>query len=209
MFETEIINRINNFGQIWKLRQDFCEIEHDMLYLGNMYEAASVVVPYEFTIVDLGCYMAAQAFLFSRHKRYVGVDEFDNESASIAGYTPPERFTTYNCEHITDSIEHYLKNCGIEDKKKAFAIMNAVPDPTGELKKLVLATFPNAVIKYPREEGIGQGACSNDTLRLCRIMEQAECPYTKNYLRQNLEEAEKYDALREKVEKEILRFQRK
>ena len=81
--------------------------------------------------------------------------------------------------------------------------MNAVPDPLIKLKSLLFSTFPNIVIKYPGKSGERQGDYAKEVLHLTDTLEQADYPYTKEYLRRNPDETEKYRKLREKVEQEI------
>ena len=56
------------------LSQDYCELEPDFLCFEPAYQAVAKYVPKDYIIVDCGCYLALQAYLFREHRRYIGID---------------------------------------------------------------------------------------------------------------------------------------
>lgn len=100
------------------------ELEPDFMCFENLYKAVADYVPTDYTIVDLGCYMAAQCYYFKNHKRYVGVDYYEKRMHS-SGYVPPLRFETENTVHFQMSIDDYLDEHKTNDK--TYYIMSAVP----------------------------------------------------------------------------------
>lgn len=102
----------------------------------DVYDAVRSFVPKERTIVDLGCYLAAQAFLFDDYKKYVGVDVVDMK-----------RFETNNSLHFMMSIQEFVKKHG-DEYKDAFAVCAYVPDR--EAADLVRHSFADCLVYYPR-----------------------------------------------------------
>ena len=167
-YNLTVYNKIKKSEQLFKLNHYYCEIEPDFLYMGSIYEAASILIPKDYVIIDLGCYMAAQAFLFDEFNGYIGVDNFDTKDSY------PLRFYTENTMHITDDIRLFLKNVitngyienlhspkvGMEKvlPQDCYVIANAVTALLDDAtKQLLLNTFPNVAIEYPGEESCYQG----------------------------------------------------
>lgn len=106
----------------------------------EQYRALAQIIPTHFTIVDAGCYLAAQSWLFAAHRRYIGVDV-----CTLDRFTPP------NAEHHVTSIQHFV--AGHPDLARdptVFAICNYVPD--GSATRLVRETFRNVFCFYPAPE---------------------------------------------------------
>ena len=54
------------------LSQDECELDVDFLGFTEVYRSLSKIIPKHFTVIDFGCYLAAQCYCFGNHKKYVG-----------------------------------------------------------------------------------------------------------------------------------------
>lgn len=50
-----------------------CELDYTFLGFIDHYKRIADTVPSTYTIVDLGCYLAAQAWLFKDHEAYIGL----------------------------------------------------------------------------------------------------------------------------------------
>lgn len=119
--------------------QERCEIDFEFLGFTEQYKMLSSVIPKDFTIVDLGCYMAFQSHYFKDHKQYIGVDVCELE-----------RYKTSNSTHFTMSIQEFiisvLPTLNL-DLGKTFAICNYVPDT--EATSFARKTFSNIFCFYP------------------------------------------------------------
>src|ERR1035437_8781883 len=71
------------------------DIGCEFLGFVDIYKNLSAIIPKHFTVIDLGCAFAPQAFFFKDHRKYVGVD--DTLSAD-------ERFHADNTEHHNMTI---------------------------------------------------------------------------------------------------------
>ena len=49
------------------MSQDRCELEYDFLGFLNVYKPLSELIPKNHIVIDFGCYLAAQSYLFSEH----------------------------------------------------------------------------------------------------------------------------------------------
>lgn len=104
----------------------------------SVYDAVRQFVPKSRVIVDLGCYYAAQAWLFDEYEKYVGVDVL-----GVSG----SRFEPPNAEHYEMSIQKFIEEHG-DEYAGAFAICSYVPDD--EAMRLVRETFNDCLVYYPR-----------------------------------------------------------
>lgn len=122
------------------LRQPMCELDADFMGFTDIYKALASIIPKHFTVVDLGCYCAAQSYYFTRHAKYIGVD-----------VNTLERFTPYNATHYVMRIQDFCKN-KIQnlDLETTFAICSYVPDEGA--KKIARQTFKNIYVYYPARE---------------------------------------------------------
>lgn len=119
------------------VNQVMCEYEHDFLGFIDVYNAVAMFVPKHRTIIDFGCYLAAQAYFFAGHRKYIGVDVVDLK-----------RFTPSNTEHYICSIQQFIKeHPELSNDNNVFAICSYVPDK--EAQDLVRKTFKNCLIYYP------------------------------------------------------------
>lgn len=119
------------------------EVDIDGSFLGfvDIYWHLSVIIPRHFTVVDLGCAYAPQAFFFEDHARYIGVDCGDHE-----------RFAAKNTTHYTMTIDAFLKKYGAEvDKEESFAICSYVPPWHGDNRRMVRELFSNLFVYYPHD----------------------------------------------------------
>ncbi len=126
-----------------------CELAPDFLGFVDIYERLSEIIPTCWTVVDLGCANAAQAFFFDRHLSYIGVDLL----------TPvDERFAAANSSHFEATIGDYIaSHVGKLDLGTTFAICSYVPPWYDDNCRLVRESFKNVFTYYP---------CSRTNLRL-------------------------------------------
>lgn len=123
------------------MKQPHCEYDlGDYGFMGflSVYDAVRRIVPKDRTIVDLGCYLGAQALLFDEYMEYIGVDVIDMQ-----------RFASPNTTHYAMTIQDFIEMHG-ERYKDAFAICSYVPDE--EAQRMVRETFKDCLVYYPRSE---------------------------------------------------------
>jgi hypothetical protein len=92
------------------------------------------MIPQHWTVIDFGCYVAAQAWYFKDHSRYIGVD-----------VNRLKRFRFGNTTHLRMPISEAIPKLKL-DLQETFAICNYVPSPEVDL---VRKTFPNLYVYYP------------------------------------------------------------
>lgn len=118
---------------------DMCDIDYEFLGFTEIYEHLAAIVPAHWTIVDLGCAFAPQAWLFRDHKAYVGVD-----------LNTPVRFSAPNTKHYEISIEDFVKEHAADfDQHTTFAICSYVPPWHGDNMKIARNNFKNVFTYYP------------------------------------------------------------
>lgn len=127
------------------MSQKECELEHDFLGFINVYRPLSLVIPKHFTVIDFGCYVAAQSYYFKDHKRYIGVD-----------VCKLDRFTPKNADHYYMKIQDYMvkglpRLLAGTSLDSIYAICSYVPDR--DATKMVRETFHNVTSYYPYENG--------------------------------------------------------
>ncbi len=133
---------------IFVCSQRYCEFDRDFLGFISEYRSVSEFLPKDMTVIDLGCYLAAQSYFFTQFSEYIGVD-IVGESNPVF---PLKRFSAKNATHYEMSIKDFLKNVApsilTENKnEKVAVVMNYVPDFT--VTDEVLKTFKNVFINYP------------------------------------------------------------
>lgn len=135
-YESLMREVVDNGGVELERLMDYprCEYDGDFLGFLNVYDAARSVAPKCMTIVDLGCYMAAQAVLFRDYSRYIGIDSCD---------VPMMR--QGNAEYHVATIQDYLDT--LDDTSGMFAICSYVPDE--EARRLVREKFDDCLVYYP------------------------------------------------------------
>lgn len=110
-----------------KLSYGMSELEFDFLGFEHVYLPIAEMVPKNFTIVDLGCYQAAQAYAFENHARYFGVDYYDRLISR--SFIPPLRFLPNNASHYVMSIEEFMeKYLNTFDLDETYFIMSYVSE---------------------------------------------------------------------------------
>lgn len=110
----------------------------------GVYKYLSVMIPYHFTVVDLGCGFNPQSFYFTQHKRFVAVDNFPRA----------ERFKSPNCDFYQMSIEDFIrKHLADFCLEETFAICSFVPPWGADNMELVRNNFKNVYTYYPHERG--------------------------------------------------------
>lgn len=123
-----------------------CDIAPDFLGFVGIYERLSEIVPLGWTVIDLGCACAAQAFFFEKHAKYIGVDLL----------TPVNhRFRAGNTFHFHGTIAQFLeeRSAPAEWLDTTFAICSYVPPWHGDNLKLTRAAFKNVFTFYPAHTG--------------------------------------------------------
>jgi len=123
--------------------QDMCDIDCEFLGFTKVYMALASIIPLHWTVIDLGCAYAPQAFIFQNHKAYIGVDG-----------SPCERFTAPNTTHYECSAGKFIRNHAHEfDKEQTFAICSYVPNWFAENAiELTRQNFKNVFTFYPSGE---------------------------------------------------------
>jgi hypothetical protein len=160
-----------------------CDINREFLGFLGIYERLSQIIPKHWTIVDLGCAYAPQAFLFRDHAKYVGVDlpwknlEFYPE-AKIERFQAPN--TVIYEMSIAKFIEQHIGNFSLDT---TFAICSYVPPWGGDNMKCAREAFKNVFTYYPAGGTIpswllrgerkprtsGRGGCQPPASRLSRL----------------------------------------
>lgn len=136
------------------LREPDCELDGDFLGFEDLYAAASVVLDKSLTVIDLGCYVAAQAWFFKDFKAYIGVDHYELfESPYIEN---PGRFIgPPNASMVQMDAVDWLETCDL-DFKQTIVIVSAVPD--GRVYRAVKSLCDNFAAWYPGEGFMAAGA---------------------------------------------------
>lgn len=128
------VQEVNN-----KLRQDMCELDISFGGFEDNYFIIADKVPNDYTIIDFGCNMAPQSYLFKNHVAYVGIDT-----------CRLDRFSTDNTIHYTMTIQEFFKKEFDKYRdKNIYAICNFVPDD--EARELVFNNCENCLVYYPEE----------------------------------------------------------
>lgn len=119
------------------LGQPRIELDYEFLGFTEVYGAVLNFAPKHYTIVDLGCYVAAQAYLFKNYEKHIGVDVCELE-----------RFKPENAIHYQITIQEYLlKHTNDLCLETTFAICSYVPDE--EAVRMAREKFPNILVFYP------------------------------------------------------------
>lgn len=117
--------------------QSYCELEPCFMGFTEVYKSLLGIIPKHYTVVDLGCYVAPQSYLFKDYKKYIGIDVCNLE-----------RFNPSNAEHFVCSIQDFIQNEAHKlDLDETFAICSYVPDD--EATKLARECFKNIMVYYP------------------------------------------------------------
>ena len=128
------------------------ELDSEFMGFEEIYFSVAKHIPEDFTIVDLGCYMAPQSIIFKDYKKYIGVDCYD--MSNIEGYTPPLRFSTENTRHYSMTIQNFLVSNDMKklDLDKTYFIMSYVP--AHKVTNQVLEQVKHGLISYCGEHNV-------------------------------------------------------
>lgn len=157
------------------------ELDCEFLCFEENYIPLVPYIPDDWTVVDLGCYQAAQAYHFTGKAAYVGVDCFDLKK--YKDYNPPERFKPHNAVHMYETIQDFIKyHLAYFDLSKTYFIMSAVNDfdATAELYSKVkhaYMAYPGKTthIKGINSESIGRAVkCYRENARREGVVLHAE-----------------------------------
>lgn len=135
-----------------KLSYGCSELELDFLCFDECYRAVSELLTHDFTVVDLGCYQAAQCYYFTDFAKYIGVDCYDQRY--MWDHIPPLRFSTPNTRHVAETIQRYLGE-EVWNNDNTYFIMSAVPNK--ECKYLMQRYADNYLWWYPGEKPEAKG----------------------------------------------------
>ena len=114
-----------------------CEYDWEFLGFTDIYKSLVAIIPKHYTIADMGCYCAAQAYYFIGHRQYIGVDVYEGE-----------RFKPANAVHYVKTIQRFIaEDAKNIDLKTCFAICSYIPDSDAVEK--VRRTFDNLFVYYP------------------------------------------------------------
>lgn len=139
MQSVPLIDLLPQDQQSRVFHQHLCDIGPEFLGFVAIYEHLAAIIPHSFTVVDLGCAYAPQAFLFKDHDAYIGVDLFDGE-----------RFTALNTTHYITSIEHFIRDHLHEfEQGNTFAICSYVPPWGADNMMIARSSFQNVFTYYP------------------------------------------------------------
>lgn len=124
------------------MEQDYyaaSQIDPTFLGFVDVYYHLAAIIPRHWTIVDLGCAYAPQAFCFQHHKKFVGAD-----------IDTPYRFHAPNTTHYLMRIGEFLTQHGHKfDPLETFAICSYVPMWGENTREHIRAFFPNLFVYYP------------------------------------------------------------
>jgi hypothetical protein len=127
------------------LNQDMVDIEPQFLGFVHIYYHLSQIIPKHWTIVDLGCAYAPQAYYFRNHKTYIGVDIGQHERFQFPN--------TIICEiSIEEFIQKHLPDLNIYE---TFAICAYVND-NNECRKHfenIFTYYPHGGHNFPCQKG--------------------------------------------------------
>lgn len=127
------------------MHSQMCDIDPEFLGFIDIYRSLAAIIPRHWTVVDLGCAYAAQAFLFVDHKSYIGVDL--PASAFSSG---EERFHARNTIHYRMTIADFCdKHIDDLDMDTTFAICSYVPPWHNDNIAIARKTFKNVFTYYP------------------------------------------------------------
>ena len=116
-----------------------CQIDPTFVGFVDVYYHLAAIIPTHWTIIDLGCAYAPQAFMFKHYSRYIGVD-----------IEIPHRFHAPNTTHYSMPIGEFLAQHGHEyDPLETFAICSYCPMWGEKTTEHVRAFFPNLFVYYP------------------------------------------------------------
>lgn len=135
------------------LSQDYCELEPDFLCFEPAYQAVAKYVPKDYIIVDCGCYLALQAYLFREHRRYIGIDCLEKQQL----FQNLERASTANSLMLSTRVQDMRS--WLWQGERLYVMAVAVPDR--EVQEAV-RRMPNHFLWYPGTPADVQGVFARD-----------------------------------------------
>lgn len=144
-----------------KLSQIHCELSFEFLCFEELYNIIATAVPKDKIIIDIGCYMGAQAYFFLENPIYIGVDNYE-----LLNLASPKRFITNNSIHIVCDALNWIKEhkwkqiLGATSLEQVYAICSGLPNK--QVRDTIYTTFPNCTIFYPRDIIITKGIKANE-----------------------------------------------
>ena len=134
---------------------EYCEYEYHFLGFLENYVDLEYTIPHDFTIVDIGCYLAIQAEYFTKHNLYIGVEPMWNIfSSNMSNYfhkTSNSIYVQDTAKGFVTHFDEYSKKYNLH-KNKMFVICSGVPNMLET--NLVNKNFPYIRIAYPGEPSI-------------------------------------------------------
>ena len=128
----------------WRVSKE-AEISPEFSCFADTYYHLSQVIPKDYTVIDFGAAYNAQAYFFTKHKKFIAVNPYS--AAGDNGMFKPN-----NCEIYRMTTGEFLQK---EDypKNKVFAICNFVPNWHGENSiDLIHKKFQNVYTFYPSND---------------------------------------------------------
>lgn len=108
----------------------------------DIYYYLSKVIPKDYTVIDFGAAYNAQAYFFTKHKKFIAVNPYSADRDD--GMFKPD-----NCDIYRMTTGEFLQKVEYP-KEKVFAICNYVPNWYGEDSiDLVHKNFRNIYTFYP------------------------------------------------------------
>ncbi len=99
------------------LGQEWCDIDLSFLGFVTTYKYLSMLIPKNFTVINLGCAYNPQCYYFKDHKRYIAVDA----SKCL-------KFKAENCDIFEMTIHQFIESYKTQfDINETFVICNYVP----------------------------------------------------------------------------------
>ena len=137
-----------------KLSHPYCELEPDFLCFEQYYWPVAEHVPTDYEIYDVGCYMAAQSYMFLNHREYYGIDCYDMYDSDT--YIAPPRFKPENAMHFKMTGQQFIHDILPRiDQDKAYFVASAVPDFV--MTKLLFSVTKNCLVAYPGRIPMSKG----------------------------------------------------
>lgn len=129
----------------WERVSKEAEIYPEFSCFADTYYHLSQVIPKDYSVIDFGAAYNAQAYFFTKHKKYMAVNPYS--AAGDNGMFCPE-----NCEIYRMTTGEFLKKVDYP-KNKVFAICNFVPNWYGEDSiNIVHKNFRNVYTFYPESD---------------------------------------------------------
>lgn len=122
------------------------EIDGSFVGFVDTYYYLSLLIPKDWTVIDIGCAYNAQCYFFKEHSRIISVQPNDGMIEYF--------FKTDNCEIYRNDAKSFISDVlptlGL-DFEKTFAICNYVPDWYKQsAMEIVRENFKNLYCFYPK-----------------------------------------------------------